>query len=102
VSVEKPPECAAAGSNPQFAQLRDSLDQRQVWMFGNHRQHPLRAFLQRETLPPRGLGLALPLSRQRCIHLIAELTLISKRSAASRRDAPISTASITRSRKSLE
>jgi hypothetical protein len=44
----------------------------------------------------------LPLSRQRCSHLTDELALISKRSAASRRDAPISTASITRSRKSPE
>jgi hypothetical protein len=45
---------------------------------------------------------ALPLSRQRCNHFIAELTLTSKSSAASRRDAPISTASITRSRSSPE
>src|SRR4029077_3985343 len=35
-------------------------------------------------------------------HLTAELALTSKRSAASRRDAPSSTASITRSRKSDE
>ena len=39
---------------------------------------------------------------QRCSHFTAELTLNSKRSAASRRDAPISTASITRSHKSPE
>ena len=53
-----------------------------------------------ETLPPRGFGAALRLSVQRCSHLTAELALTSKRSAASRRDAPsISTASITRSRR---
>src|SRR3954454_2191973 len=55
-----------------------------------------------EVLPPRGFGAALLLARQRCTHLTAELTLTSKRSAASRRDAPVSTASITRSRRSQE
>jgi SSS family solute:Na+ symporter len=56
-----------------------------------------------DILPPRGLGAALRLSFHRCTHLTAELTLMSKRSAASRRDAPsISTASITRSRRSPE
>jgi hypothetical protein len=56
-----------------------------------------------DTLPPRGLGAALLFLLQRCSHLTAELALMSKRSAASRRDAPsISTASITRSRKSPE
>src|ERR1700716_254837 len=55
-----------------------------------------------ETLPPRGFGAALPTSRQRCSHLTDELALLSKRSAASRREAPVSTASITRSRKSPE
>jgi hypothetical protein len=31
-----------------------------------------------ETLPPRGFGAALLLSRQRCSHFTAELTLTSK------------------------
>jgi hypothetical protein len=56
----------------------------------------------RELLPPRGFDVALPAARERCIHLTAELALTSKRSAASRRDEPASTASITRSRKSWE
>ena len=47
-----------------------------------------------------GFAAALLLSRQRCSHLTAELTLTSKRSAASCRDVPVSTASITRSRRS--
>jgi hypothetical protein len=55
-----------------------------------------------EMLPPRSFGAALLLSCQRCSHFIAELALTSKRSAASRRDAPVSTASITRSRRSPE
>jgi hypothetical protein len=56
-----------------------------------------------DTLPPRGFGAALRLSRQRCSHLTAELALMSKRSAASRRDArSISTASMTRCRRSPE
>jgi uncharacterized membrane protein len=53
-------------------------------------------------LPPLAFALALPLSRQRCNHFTAELGLRLKLSAASRRDAPASTASITRSRKSSE
>ena len=55
-----------------------------------------------ETPPPRGFGAALLLAPQRCNHLIAELVLMSKCSAASRRDAPLATASITRSRRSPE
>ena len=55
-----------------------------------------------EMLPPRGFGAALLLSCQRCSHFTAELTLTSKRSAVSRRDAPPSTASMTRSRRSPE
>ena len=59
-------------------------------------------FSRGETLPPRGFGALSPVSCQRCTHLTDELTLISKRSAASRREAPIFTASITRSRRSPE
>jgi azurin len=59
-------------------------------------------FSSGDTLPPRGFGAAFLLSRQRCSHLTVELTLTWKRSAASCRDAPIATASITRSRKSPE
>jgi DNA-directed RNA polymerase specialized sigma24 family protein len=47
-------------------------------------------------------ALALPVSRHRCNHFTAELGHRLKLSAASRRDAPASTASITRSRKSSE
>src|SRR5207342_1524210 len=53
-------------------------------------------------LPPLGLGAMLPVACRRCIHLIAELGLTSNQSAASRRDAPYSTASTTRSRNSKE
>jgi hypothetical protein len=55
-----------------------------------------------EVLPPVGFALALPVSRHRCNHFTAELGLRLKFSAASRREAPASTASITRSRKSSE
>src|SRR5436189_5759473 len=56
-----------------------------------------------DVLPPLSFALVLPLSRQRCNHhLTAELALRLKLSAASRRDAPATTASITRSRKSSE
>ena len=53
-------------------------------------------------LPPLGLGAMLPVACRRCIHLIAELGLTSNQSAASRRDAPDSTATTTRPRNSKE
>jgi hypothetical protein len=59
-------------------------------------------FSSGDVLPPLGFALALRVSRQRCNHLTAELALRPKLSAASRRDAPASTASITRPRKSSE
>jgi hypothetical protein len=59
-------------------------------------------FSNGETLPPLGFATALLSSCQRRSQLITELGLTSKRSAASRRDAPASTAPIARSRKSLE
>lgn len=55
-----------------------------------------------DLLPPLGFAFALPVSRQRRHHLTAELGLSLNVSAASRRDAPDSTASITRSRRSSE
>jgi hypothetical protein len=54
-----------------------------------------------EVLPPRGFGPEMPSACQRCSHLTAELALISKCSAASRRDAPASTSPMTRTRTSL-
>jgi len=55
-----------------------------------------------ETLPPLRFGAALPVSLQRWHHRITELTPTLKISAISRRDAPLSTASTARSRKSVE
>jgi hypothetical protein len=52
----------------------------------------------RDLLPPVGFALALPVSRHRCNHFTAKLGHRLNLSAASRRDAPASTASITRSR----
>jgi hypothetical protein len=53
-----------------------------------------------ELLPPLGFAATLPVVHQRCIHLTAELALTSRLSAASRRDAPDSMASIRRTRRS--
>jgi hypothetical protein len=53
-------------------------------------------------LPPRGFGSQRLISFQHCSHRTAELTSTAKSSAASRREAPASTASITRLRKSTE
>jgi hypothetical protein len=55
-----------------------------------------------DVLPPLGLAATLPNRTNRCIHRTAELTLTSNRSAASCRDAPASTHSTNRVRRSNE
>src|SRR3974377_50109 len=55
-----------------------------------------------EVPPPLGLASTLPVSLRRRHHRITELTPTSNTSATSRRDAPLSTASTARSRKSVE
>ena len=55
-----------------------------------------------DTLPPLGFAAILPVAFQRCAQITATLGLIPYSSAASRRDAPASIDSITRSRKSFE
>ena len=77
MSAEKPRKRALAGLNPLLEQLRNRLHQRQVWPFGDQGQYPLRIRFQRRDAPPRGFGALLPLSSQRCTHLIAELALMS-------------------------
>jgi hypothetical protein len=52
-------------------------------------------FSKGDVPPPRGIGSHVPSSRKRCSHRIAELALTSKCSAASRRDPPASTNSIS-------
>src|SRR5258707_3824468 len=53
VPVEKPPERAAAGSNPSLAQLCNGLHQRQVRLFSNERQ-----YLRGNLLQPRNTSSA--------------------------------------------
>jgi hypothetical protein len=59
-------------------------------------------FSSGEMLPPLGFAAKLPVYSQRCVQRTTTLTLSSYRSATSRRDAPLSIASITRARKSFE
>src|SRR5713101_4065453 len=47
VSVEKPPERAAAGPNPLPVQFRNGFHQSQVSLFGNHRHYACRQLFQR-------------------------------------------------------
>jgi len=55
-----------------------------------------------DALPPRGLAAQHPVSRKHFTHLTAALGLISNCSAASRREAPLSTRAMTRPRISAE
>jgi hypothetical protein len=69
----------------------------------NESRYLLRVRFQRRHTSSARLRRGTLFLLQRCSNLTAELALISKRSATSRRDAPsISAASITRSRKSPE
>jgi len=69
--------------NPPLEPLRKLLLQGQVRQRANFDS---LCASNGDTLPPRGFGLALRLLLLRCSHLTAELALMSKRSAASRRD----------------
>ena len=55
-----------------------------------------------DVLPPRGLAAQLPVARKHFTHLTAALGLTSNCSAASRREAPLSTRAMTRPRISAE
>ena len=55
-----------------------------------------------DVLPPRGLGAQIPVSSKHFTHFTAALGLMSSNSAASRREAPLSTRAITRMRISAE
>ena len=98
VSVEKTREQTAAGFDPSLAQFCNHLYQGQVRPLGDQIQNIDRELFQRRNAPAAPLRGGAPLFRyQRCSHFTADATLTSKRSAASRRDAPVSTAVITRS-----
>src|SRR5437660_11133694 len=93
MSLEKSPDRGATAWNSLLAHRRNDLIQGQIRLLGYQSQQPFHLLLQRRrTL---SFALVLPLSRQRCNHLTAELALRLKLSAASRRDAPATTASIT-------
>jgi hypothetical protein len=102
MTLEEPPQCAPAAANSRFAQRREQFLEGGSWLFFNKRQYQCRVFLQPGCAPPRGFGAVLPVSRQCCHHLTAVLIAIPKSSAASCRDTPDATASITRLRKSAE
>src|SRR5580693_8872695 len=99
VSVEKTPERAAAGFDPSLAQFCNRFYQGQVRPLGDQIQNLDRELFQRRNAPAARLRGGAPLLIPGCSHFTADATLTSKRSAASRRDAPVSTAVITRSRR---
>jgi len=102
VSVEKTPKRAAAGFDPSLAQFCSRFYQGQVRLLGNQIQNLGRELFQRRDAPAARLRGGGPLFTPALQPLTADATLTSKRSAASRRDAPVSTAVITRSRRSQE
>jgi hypothetical protein len=99
MSRKKPPNSGATARNTPLAHRGNDLVQRQVRPLGNHNQQPFRVRFQRRCAPSARLrfGASGVTPALQPFHRGAR-TL----SAASRRDAPAPTASITRSRKSSE
>src|SRR6266446_2118814 len=101
MTSEETPKRRTASTDSFLVHRRNDLIERQVRLLSNKGEDPFRVLLQRGDAPPRGLGPDVLSASQRCIHLIAELALISNCSAASRRDVPASTSPMTRTRISL-
>jgi hypothetical protein len=102
MSSKKPPDRGAATRNAPLAHRGDDLVQHQIRLLGNHSQQPLRVLLQRRRAASARLCFGASCVTPALQPFTAELGLRLKLSAASRRDAPASTASTTRSRKSSE
>src|SRR5262245_37671558 len=102
MSLEKSPDRGTTPWNSLLAHRHNDLVQGQIRLLGYRANSHSTCSSNGDVLPPLSFALAYPVSRQRCNHLTAELALRLKLSAASRRDAPAATASITRSRKSSE
>src|SRR5262245_19280821 len=102
VALEEAPHRGATASNLVLAHRQDHLIQRQVRSFLDQTQQKIRMLLQRRGAPAPRLGSAAAVSRKHLTQMIAVLALTSNSSAASRRDAPLSTSAITRSRMSPE
>ena len=102
VSIKETLESAPTAGDALFSHDGENLLEGQIRLFGNQSQIQSECSSNGETLPPLRFGAALPVSLQRWHHRITELTPTLKISAISRRDAPLSTASTARSRKSVE
>ncbi len=77
-TLQEPVESAAAECDPSPAKHYNILIQRQIRTLCNHSQNCHFVRLQRRPVPTTRLSRKLPVSRKRCAHLIAALTLISK------------------------
>ncbi len=102
MSIEETLEGPSTAGDALLRHGGEDLLKGQIGLFGNQSQKPIRVLFQRRGAPSLYLASALPVSLQRRHHRITELTLSLNISAASRRDAPLSTASTARSRKSVE
>ena len=102
MSIKETLESAPTARDALFSHGGENLLEGQIRLFCNQSQIQSECSSNGETLPPLRFGAALPVSLQRWHHRTTELTPTLKISAISRRDAPLSTASTARSRKSVE
>lgn len=100
MASEEARQRAAARRDASLAQYRDELIQCKIRLLADKGEICCECCSNGDVLPPRGIGSDVPSSRKRCTQRIAELALTWNCSAASRRDPPASTNSITRILKS--
>ena len=91
MASKKSGQRAAAAWDSPLVKRRNDFIQREVRFLADEGEICRECFSNGEVLPPLGMGSEVPFSRKRCTHRIAELTLTSNCSAASRRDPPSST-----------
>ena len=102
MALEEAPDRASATWNPVLVHRRDHSSRVKSGCLETSVSSQSAYCSNGDVLPPRGLAAQHPVSRKHLTHLTAALGLISNCSAASRREAPLSTRAMTRPRISAE
>src|ERR1700756_5504766 len=102
VTLKEAPDRGAAASHLGLAHRQNHFVHVRSGGFAIRPNRKSACFSNGEILPPRGLAAQRPVCRKHLTQVTAVLALTANSSAASRREAPLSTSAITRSRISPE
>ena len=102
MSIKETLESAPTAGDALFSHGGENLLEGRIRLFGNQSQDPVRMLFQWRNTPAAPFRRRAPCLTPALAPSITELTPTLKISAISRRDAPLSTASTARSRKSVE